>query len=298
MNAIIEEIERVGNLDDIVREALMTGETLFVERPDPLTSKEAEKRVQPDCLRVVTILEILQHFIGGLKKSSKPARGLEIGTGYGGLIMSLGKVFGGWEWHGVEHPERRYLKDARYHELMRAHGCRLIQCDIVKDGLPFPNNYFTVVTFSEVLEHLPLGSVHLVIGELSRVLCPGGVLLCSSPNLAMTLNRVRLLFGKAILDVPLPLDYAGGTFGHIRLYTAGEFVALAKPFGMKVATIRYQRRMGNRLTARSPLKKAAVWLFNLFDSFISTWFKEFSDTWYVMLKKEQVVPIESQEIMK
>ena len=48
--------------------------------------------------------------------------------------------------------------------------------------LPFPDNFFDVVTALDVLEHIPQPVDTLV--ELSRVSRPGGILISSVPNLA------------------------------------------------------------------------------------------------------------------
>ena len=78
------------------------------------------------------------------------------------------------------------------------------------------------MTFSEVLEHLPLERVNFVLSELARAVHPGGILIVSSPNQASLENRIRLLKGKSILEMPDEMDHAKETFGHIRLYTMAE----------------------------------------------------------------------------
>jgi len=48
--------------------------------------------------------------------------------------------------------------------------------------LPFPDNYFQVVTSIELVEHLTIDECNSLLTEIYRVLKPRGVLLLSSPN--------------------------------------------------------------------------------------------------------------------
>jgi len=52
----------------------------------------------------------------------------------------------------------------------------------VADQLPYVANKFDVVTFLEVLEHLPQGTEVNAMFEIARVLKPGGILVLSTPN--------------------------------------------------------------------------------------------------------------------
>lgn len=49
-------------------------------------------------------------------------------------------------------------------------------------ALPFKNGSFSVVVFSEVLEHLPRGTELRAFREIHRVLKPGGILVLSTPS--------------------------------------------------------------------------------------------------------------------
>lgn len=53
--------------------------------------------------------------------------------------------------------------------------------DYVSDlnALPFEDNYFDAILFSQVLEHIP--DPKKVLNELQRVLKPGGLIFCSTP---------------------------------------------------------------------------------------------------------------------
>ena len=65
----------------------------------------------------------------------------------------------------------------------------------------------------EVIEHLY--DTDFFLGEIRRILKPGGLLILSTPNLASLTNRLKLLFGS----YPHYLEYSLTGAGHIHLYT-------------------------------------------------------------------------------
>lgn len=44
--------------------------------------------------------------------------------------------------------------------------------------------------------------ISFVMEEINRVLMPGGLMIASSPNQASLENRIRLLKGRSILELP------------------------------------------------------------------------------------------------
>jgi 2-polyprenyl-3-methyl-5-hydroxy-6-metoxy-1,4-benzoquinol methylase len=274
-----------ASLREIAEETLLKCEIQFHESEIPLSIDEGRKRTLPAVERLLTFYHTIFTLIPQIKEKSSPLKALEIGTGYGALILSLAELFPNFEWIGVEHPERRYVRNHRYRELFEKSGCQLKICDISKEALPFDDNSFSLITFSEVLEHLPMEKVPFVIKEMHRVLCPGGWMIASSPNLVSLLNRIMFLMGKSIFTPPVPLDYAGGTYGHIHLYTADEFVALCKPFGLEVRQTQYKSRFLKY--KRDPrfwtnLVYKICWITDLL---FSPFTKKTADTWYVVLQK-------------
>lgn len=87
---------------------------------------------------------------------------------------------------------------------------------------PWPDGWFDVVVFCEVIEHLlsdPLGALL----EIHRVLKPGGTVLVSTPNVARLENVARIAAGANLYD-----PYSGyGPYGrHNREFTRHELVQL------------------------------------------------------------------------
>lgn len=71
--------------------------------------------------------------------------------------------------------------------------------------LPFPDMSFDVVAAGETLEHLPYPS--LFLGEVQRVLVPGGLFVGSVPNAYRYRNRIRVLLGRPIDTDPTHLHF-------------------------------------------------------------------------------------------
>src|SRR5271154_749220 len=100
---------------------------------------------------------------------------------------------------------------------MAGHGVETIQWNLCKSELP-SNAKFDFVFFSEVIEHLPIPG-YVVLERLRDVLRPGGVIICTTPNLYRLRNVVYMALGRPIFDyfqypdedVPLlhVLEYSG-----------------------------------------------------------------------------------------
>ena len=67
-------------------------------------------------------------------------------------------------------------------------------CDIENESLPFADNSFDLVIFSEVIEHLI--DPNIVLEKIHRVLKNGGTVIISTPNIAYIQYRIELLFGR------------------------------------------------------------------------------------------------------
>ncbi|OYW74478.1 MAG: hypothetical protein B7Z37_17575 [Verrucomicrobia bacterium 12-59-8] len=73
-------------------------------------------------------------------------------------------------------------------------GCDVHWIDIDVEPLPFANQSFDVVVFSEVMEHVRFPKKSLT--EIQRVLKASGQLVGSVPNSFRLRNRMRFLFGR------------------------------------------------------------------------------------------------------
>jgi 2-polyprenyl-3-methyl-5-hydroxy-6-metoxy-1,4-benzoquinol methylase len=179
-------------------------------------SPDTDEPLRPETRRVFLIASLAESVLG----SDFVGRGLEVGGGYGCLLFPIASLFPKIQWFAIEHPDQPHASRESYRSMFRSYNCHLEAADLLREPFPFPNDHFALVTFSEVLEHLPTDRVNLVLSEIARTIRPGGVLIASSPNQASLENRLRLMKGKSILD--MPNEIGKGILGHIRLYTPAE----------------------------------------------------------------------------
>jgi SAM-dependent methyltransferase len=97
-------------------------------------------------------------------------------------------------------------------------GTGAVQADALK--LPFPDASFDRIIASEVLEHIPDDTD--AIGELVRVLRPGGLM-------AVTVPR----FGPELVNWALSDEYHNVPGGHVRIYKRSEVISRLEDAGMK-----------------------------------------------------------------
>lgn len=117
---------------------------------------------------------------------------------------------------------------------------RIKICNIETDKFPFKDNFFDLVVCTEVLEHLPQSPL-LALSEIWRVLMPRGILLLTTPNIARSINRGKMLLGKSVtypLHQLLENDGGGSNLyhRHNREYTLGELTTLLTHVHFSVET--------------------------------------------------------------
>ncbi len=161
-------------------------------------------------------------FLLDFAPAERPLRVLDAGCGTGGLL-DLFQGMAGVEAVGADlSPDALRLSHGRGHH-------RLVGADLTL--LPFRTSSFDAVTALDVIEHVP--DEERALGEISRVLRPGGVLVASVP-------AYQFLWG--------PHDDA---LHHQRRYTAPQFCGRIQGSGLVVEKQTYL------LTALFPLAAAA-----------------------------------------
>jgi SAM-dependent methyltransferase len=104
--------------------------------------------------------------------------------------------------------------------------------DAETERFPFDDDSFDLVIWSEVIEHLTKDPVH-TLGQIHRVLKPGGCVVISTPNSSRADNVIALARGHNIYD-PYHLGAVLGGSRHSREYTYQELTDLVKGCGFAV----------------------------------------------------------------
>ena len=163
---------------------------------------------------------------------------LDVGCGEGRLVLllkSLGLDVTGVDLHAFEGVNT--FNEPRGPLLSRCfseNGVEVKTVDIERDNLPFPDNYFDMVMFMDVIEHLH-NSPKPILREIARVLNDGAFLLMSTPNHASLRKRINAMRGKSNhwplkgyynfeFISPPSLDYVG----HVREFTLSEIEMMLK----------------------------------------------------------------------
>ncbi|MEM2129659.1 MAG: class I SAM-dependent methyltransferase, partial [Candidatus Bathyarchaeia archaeon] len=132
--------------------------------------------------------------------------------------------------------------DPRLVSEAKKRGVKAFTCDLNLDKIPFGDNFFELVTATEVLEHL-YDTDH-ALAEIRRVLKPGCFFLVSVPNLGAWHSRVSLLFGFQPYQCEVSFYYQVGTVveleganRHVRAFTLRALKRLLQRSGFNVVAV-------------------------------------------------------------
>jgi hypothetical protein len=124
-----------------------------------------------------------------------------------------------------------------------------------------------------------------VLSEIARVVRAGGLFIATSPNQASLENRVRLLRGKSILDMPNELATAKGIFGHIRLYTPSEIESAMSKLGFALEQcILESNNSGYRGTSPRSFRRRIYRMYERVEGRFKI-LRSLGDTWYMVFRK-------------
>jgi SAM-dependent methyltransferase len=155
-----------------------------------------------------------------------PADVLDIG--YGQLALMCTKLWG----------DRGVVADLPGSHLLylAPHGVETVHWNICKTDSPFTAK-FDVVFFSEVIEHLPIPG-YIALERLRKTLRPGGVIICTTPNLYRLRNVIFMAFGRRIFDYfQYPDDEV--SLSHVLEYSRDHLAWQFKKTGFERCTVEY-----------------------------------------------------------
>jgi SAM-dependent methyltransferase len=150
-------------------------------------------------------------------------------------------------------------------ESVHCDGIAIEKVDLEKP-LPFTDEYFDGILFSEGIEHLD--AQILCLKEMARILKPGGLLIVTTPNVLHIGGRLSfLLTGHAHRNrspVVATSQYWGGTaeevyFGHVFLINAFQLRFYLEHAGFEVVGVDTTRYSINSVLL-APLLYPFVWL--------------------------------------
>ena len=110
---------------------------------------------------------------------------------------------------------------------------------------------FALIVFAETIEHL-YTAPELVLGFLEKLLAPGGVIICQTPNAVALHKRIQMVLGHNPFE-RLRIDERNR--GHIREYTRKELIEIGYRAGFDTVSHEFQDYFG---VAGSWLRKAGI----------------------------------------
>jgi len=170
----------------------------------------------------------------------KGKRVIEISSFLGVVEVVLSKI--GCEAHTFDIPE--FQNNTRLKELYtkcNVHSSSGNIRNVLKTGIPCPDNYFDAVILSEVIEHLNCNPLP-VFQEIHRILKKDGILYITTPNQVRLINRIALVLGRSIRNpvshYSIQLDRKrNNTCGiHWREYSLREVIQLLEETGFSIGS--------------------------------------------------------------
>jgi glycosyltransferase involved in cell wall biosynthesis/SAM-dependent methyltransferase len=116
--------------------------------------------------------------------------------------------------------------------------CEIDLFNAESDPFPYGNEHFKTVLCCELLEHLPNDPMYMM-GEIHRILKPGGYLVLTTPNISSTRSIAAVLqgFHPQLFSTYLRPKNGETDARHHREYTSGEIRQLLENSGFEVTLL-------------------------------------------------------------
>jgi 2-polyprenyl-3-methyl-5-hydroxy-6-metoxy-1,4-benzoquinol methylase len=219
--------------------------------------------IEPELSGHYTVAQTVQQFL-------KPgARILDFGAGPADKTAVLAAL--GYHCTAVDDLQDEWHKRGGARQLILDFAAKLDIEYLPLDGggLPDTTEPFDMVMLHDVLEHLHDSPRDLLLELLTRVR-DEGYLFVTVPNHVNLRKRLAVLRGRTS-HPPYELYYwyPGNWRGHVREYTEGDCVALAKALGLEVREIRGTHHMLSKVPPR--LRRAYLAVSKVIPSTRDTW---------------------------
>jgi len=158
---------------------------------------------------------------------------LDVGCYPGHFTLCLKKS--GYDIIGIDKNPKRNFK------FLLNKNLKIEECDIEKEKLPFKNDMFNKILFTEVFEHLYHNPI-FTLQELKRVLKSDGKLILATPNGYSIKRMVHFFLGKGFGPDPFEefnLYISIGHHGHIKEYVVNELKIFLKNIGFNIESISF-----------------------------------------------------------
>jgi len=109
----------------------------------------------------------------------------------------------------------------------KKHCQKIFIIDVENNSLPVPDQYFDIIIFADVLEHLKLPAE--ILKKIRKKLKPNGLIIASIPNIANWRYRLKLLFGQFNYEDDGILDKT-----HLRFFTLSTIKKMFNQAGLKI----------------------------------------------------------------
>lgn len=127
---------------------------------------------------------------------------------------------------------------ATFAEEAKSLGVETLAWDVTRGDPPVEPASFDIVSFTEVLEHLPPPPFPHV-RRVASLLKPGGILLFTVPNMAAFMKRVKFaLLGRSPIKLGEVYQEKDGCPHHIREYTVPEVRRFLPACGLEIERLR------------------------------------------------------------
>jgi len=145
---------------------------------------------------------------------------LDIGPSFAHFAYLVSKYFNAYGCTvDVENEAHRQVSN-----ILEQSGFQCKFANVIEKGIPYEDDKFQLVVFSEVMEHIPVSPTP-IMREISRVTKKGGSLYLTTPNAVKLFYRLAFLRGKN----PYPLfeehlSFENAYIRHWREYTLPECI--------------------------------------------------------------------------